>query len=71
MGKHQPHTFTCQCLTLNKLLDYTFMYQFNQRPQMELADAQAPLPCSQELWESRSWNISTQFKAGTYHFRFV
>ncbi|KFY12457.1 hypothetical protein V492_03862 [Pseudogymnoascus sp. VKM F-4246] len=48
------------------LLDYTFMYEFNQPPQMELADAQAPLPCSQEAWEGRiPWNISTQSEAAS------
>lgn len=65
------HATTCRWLTLNKLLDYTFVYEFNQRPQMELADAQAPLPCSQEAWERCSWNTSTQFEAGTYNFRYI
>lgn len=62
-------TSSCQFLTLNKLLDYTFMYEFNQPPQMELADAQAPLPCSEEAWERSPWNISTQFEAGAYSFK--
>jgi hypothetical protein len=34
------------------MLDFIFSYEFNQRPQMELADAQAPLPCSVEIGDN-------------------
>lgn len=70
MGTHHSRYYL-SLSNVVKLLDYTFVYEFNQSPQMALADAQAPLPCSQEAWERSSLDTSTQFEASTYNFRYT
>ncbi len=39
-------------LIFEQMLDFMFMFEFNRQPQLELADAQAPLPCSEDVWDS-------------------
>jgi len=34
------------------MLDFTYSYEFDQRHHFDLADAQAPLSCFGEIWES-------------------